>query len=127
VEPQETSSPLESSQSKEEVHPSLSLDVDERVGRSFKFTEVEGTARYSRRRRRATEAVWAAENMPTAQIDEVTKLASTIFEDPQFAQAWLNRPNLATDNKPPIALLGNEEGLARVETLLRRIEYGVLA
>lgn len=55
------------------------------------------------------------------------ELASSIFGDRQVAKEWLSEPNLATDNKPPVALLGSDSGLLRVQTLLHRIEYGVLA
>jgi putative toxin-antitoxin system antitoxin component (TIGR02293 family) len=72
-------------------------------------------------------ASWLSMNLPTAQIESVMALAASIFEDRRMAREWLNRPNLATDNKPPIALLGSEEGFLRVTTLLRRIEYGILA
>jgi putative toxin-antitoxin system antitoxin component (TIGR02293 family) len=64
---------------------------------------------------------------PTDQIESVMELAACVFEDQEVAKDWLNEPNLATDNKPPIALLGTKDGLLRVETLLHRIEYGVLA
>ncbi len=62
-----------------------------------------------------------------AQLESILELAAGIFEDENAAKEWLNQPNLATDEKPPIALLGTEAGFLRVQTLLRRIEYGVLA
>ena len=70
---------------------------------------------------------WLSANLPTSQIERVLELASYVFEDSQFARNWLEQPNLATYDKPPIALLGTEKGLKHVETLLRRIEYGILA
>jgi uncharacterized protein (DUF2384 family) len=54
-------------------------------------------------------------------------LADEVFGDPQITKRWLKEPNMATGNKPPIELLGTEEGFARVQVLLRRIEAGVLA
>ncbi len=70
---------------------------------------------------------WIVSNAPTEQIEKALQVATAVFEDAQFAKDWLNQPNLATDGKPPIALLGTEEGFGRLELLLRRIEYGVLA
>ncbi len=72
-------------------------------------------------------SAWIAEKLPKVQIDAAMQLALSVFEDNKVAKDWLNEPNLATDNKPPIALLGTEEGFSRVQTLLHRIEYGVLA
>jgi hypothetical protein len=71
--------------------------------------------------------LWYALHVPTEQITSVVDLADSIFEDPALTKEWLEEANAATDDKPPIALLGTDEGLTRVQTLLRRIEYGVLA
>jgi hypothetical protein len=64
---------------------------------------------------------------PAEQVKAATSLATDVFEDPAVAEKWLNDPNLATDNLPPLVLLGTPEGFDRVKTLLQRIEYGVLA
>ena len=50
-----------------------------------------------------------------------------MFGDATAAMEWLQDPNLATYNKPPISLLGSDEGFEHVKTLLMRIEYGNLA
>jgi len=39
---------------------------------------------------------------------ELMDLAVSVFEDEGVADEWLNHPNRATDNKPPIALLVTE-------------------
>jgi hypothetical protein len=70
---------------------------------------------------------WVEQNLPRAQMQSVLELAINVFENESVAREWLNQPNLATDERPPIALLGTEEGFLRVQTLLHRIEYGVLA
>jgi putative toxin-antitoxin system antitoxin component (TIGR02293 family) len=67
------------------------------------------------------------QNLPRFQVESVLRLAVSVFENEEVAREWLNQPNFATDEKPPIALLGTEEGFLRVQTLLHRIEYGVLA
>jgi uncharacterized protein (DUF2384 family) len=68
-----------------------------------------------------------ASTVLTEQIEKAMELATSVFGDAQFAKEWLNEPKLATDEKPPIALLGTEEGFARVMIFLHRIEWGILA
>jgi putative toxin-antitoxin system antitoxin component (TIGR02293 family) len=65
-------------------------------------------------------------NTPSTQIESVMKLANDVFEDQNVASEWLKEPNIATDEKPPLSLLGTDEGFNRVATLLHRIEYGIL-
>ena len=72
-------------------------------------------------------ARWISTHLPTDQIEKINELAKEVFEDEAAAKEWLLEPNLATDNKPPIDLLGSPDGYARVFTLLKRIEYGNLA
>jgi putative toxin-antitoxin system antitoxin component (TIGR02293 family) len=59
--------------------------------------------------------------------EDISRLAERVFGNQQNAFKWLHQPNLATDNKAPIELLGTLEGFKRVENLLLRIDYGVLA
>jgi putative toxin-antitoxin system antitoxin component (TIGR02293 family) len=70
---------------------------------------------------------WIASHLPADEIGEISALATEIFGDAPVATAWLREPNLAMDNKAPIALLGTQEGFNRVKNLLLRIQYGVLA
>jgi hypothetical protein len=70
---------------------------------------------------------WIKSNLPTDQISSIVDLATKTFEDAEYANEWLNRPNPATDGKPPIALLGTEHGFKRVETLIQRLAYGIVA
>lgn len=69
---------------------------------------------------------WVAMNTPLTQIQSAMALATDVFGDEKVAEEWLGEPNLATDEKPPLALLGTESGFERVRALLQRIEYGVL-
>ncbi len=57
----------------------------------------------------------------------ISKHAEDVFGSSEIARRWLQEPNLATDGRPPGALLDSESGYARVKTLLDRIDYGVLA
>jgi uncharacterized protein (DUF2384 family) len=58
---------------------------------------------------------------------ELEGLAEHVFGDKHVGKEWLRKPNLATDNAPPINLLTTADGFERVKNLLLRIEYGVLA
>jgi uncharacterized protein (DUF2384 family) len=70
---------------------------------------------------------WVSAHLPSEQITRILELTREVFGDTEIAEQWLQEPNLATDNNPPITLLGSDEGYARVKTLLERIDYGVLA
>jgi uncharacterized protein (DUF2384 family) len=70
---------------------------------------------------------WIKSNLPTDQMNSIVELATKTFEDVEYANEWLDRPNPATDDKPAIALLGTEHGFKRVETLIQRLAYGIVA
>jgi Protein of unknown function (DUF2384) len=70
---------------------------------------------------------WVKTHAPVNQIREIEALAEAVIGDKYKAHKWLSEPNLALDNKPPVDLLGTDEGYARVKTLLMRIETGILA
>jgi putative toxin-antitoxin system antitoxin component (TIGR02293 family) len=63
----------------------------------------------------------------SVKVHAIEHLAEAVFGDKEVATSWLREPNLATDNKPPVDLLGATEGYERVINLLLRIEYGILA
>ena len=70
---------------------------------------------------------WRQAHTPTAQIEEIASLATTVLEDSDKAVKWLSEANPATDDRAPIELIGEAQGFERVKNLLLRIEYGVLA
>jgi hypothetical protein len=53
-------------------------------------------------------ATWTSQHLPTSQIEEAMALAVNVFENRQTAEEWLNQPNLATDNKPPVGWNGRK-------------------
>jgi putative toxin-antitoxin system antitoxin component (TIGR02293 family) len=73
------------------------------------------------------EESWINAHLPKTEIAEIKELSERVFDDKEVATAWLRQPNLATDDKPPIELLGTSDGFERVKNLLLRIQYGVLA
>ena len=94
--------------------------VTPEIGRAGKFLKVNGP-------REKLVRHWIESHLPAAQIEEITSLATAIFEDESKAVRWLSRINVATDDRPPLDLIGEENGYARVKNLLLRIEHGVLA
>lgn len=70
---------------------------------------------------------WAERHAPTAEIEEISSLASAVIGDPQEAVRWMSEPNVATDNRPPLDLIGEPRGYQRVKNLLLRAEFGTLA
>ena len=70
---------------------------------------------------------WVHGHLPKQQINDIRTLAEEALGDPATALSWLCEPNMATDDRPPIQLLGTPEGFDRVKNLLLRIQYGVLA
>lgn len=73
------------------------------------------------------EEAWIKGHLPADEIEEISTLASAVIGDKSKATQWLSEPNLATDNRAPIDLIGEKDGYERVKNLLLRIEYGVLA
>jgi hypothetical protein len=69
---------------------------------------------------------WIRNHVPTTQINEISILASAVLGDKDKAVRWLSEPNPAMNNRPPIDLVGENNGFDRVKNLLLRIEYGVL-
>lgn len=47
------------------------------------------------------------------------------FGDPVKARAWLTTPNPVLSNLPPLEMATTSEGIARVEEVLTRIDYGI--
>jgi putative toxin-antitoxin system antitoxin component (TIGR02293 family) len=66
-------------------------------------------------------------HLPQTEIEIARELAADVFGDEDLGKNWLLEPNMATDDKPPLSLLGTSGGLERVKNLLLRLQYGVLA
>lgn len=57
-------------------------------------------------------------------IESLTDLAVKVFGDEQRASIFLSRPNLVLSGERPLAIMQEPNGPARVEEVLRQIEYG---
>jgi len=73
------------------------------------------------------EVSWIQMHLPQTEIEIARELAADVFGDEDLGKNWLLEPNMATDDKPPLSLLGTSGGLERVKNLLLRLQYGVLA
>lgn len=61
------------------------------------------------------------------RILAVTHLADDVFEDREEAIAWMNRPNAALGEQPPLMLCGTELGAKQVRRILHALEWGGVA
>ena len=57
----------------------------------------------------------------------ILEIATEVFGDTQKARSWLKRPQFGLAGKIPLELMKSEAGAREVESLLMRIEHGVLA
>ena len=79
------------------------------------------------RRRSGQGALDATASDRLYRIMRVVKLAAEVFENEGLGLQWLRRPQIGLGNAVPLTLLDTEPGFEAVETLLQRIEYGVVA
>ena len=54
-------------------------------------------------------------------------LAEEVLEDKEQARDWLRSPQVGLNNRTPLDLMRTEAGAREVESLLVRIEHGVLS
>lgn len=59
------------------------------------------------------------------RLSKVIAIAEEVLEGTPSAMSWLRRPQPALAGQVPLDLLVTQAGADEVETLLRRIDYGV--
>jgi putative toxin-antitoxin system antitoxin component (TIGR02293 family) len=59
------------------------------------------------------------------RLTKVLSVAEEALEGPANAGAWLRRPQPGLGGRVPLELLVTQAGADEVETLLRRIDYGI--
>lgn len=59
-----------------------------------------------------------------ARLARLKSYAGDVFDSREDAENWLNESNPALRGEFPIDLMLTDEGARRVETVLRRIDYG---
>jgi putative toxin-antitoxin system antitoxin component (TIGR02293 family) len=78
-----------------------------------------------RRARASRSALDAATGDRLYRLSKIIAVAEEVLEDPDNAISWLRRPQPALRGEIPLDLLATQAGADEVETLLRRIDYGV--
>jgi putative toxin-antitoxin system antitoxin component (TIGR02293 family) len=102
---------------KQLTSPGASRDVERALGIS---------TRTQQRHKKAPERRLSPEQSGRAwKIAEILGQATHVFGSREDAEAWLERPAMALNQRRPIDLMSTPAGLESVKTLLGRLEYGV--
>jgi putative toxin-antitoxin system antitoxin component (TIGR02293 family) len=109
----------------------LSFDAVEKVKARASLTDAEiarllGIGEATLRRARASGS--ALDPFTSDRLYRLSKaiaIAEEVLESTDNAMSWLRRPQPAFGGQVPLELLVTQAGADQVETMLRRIEYGV--
>jgi len=77
-------------------------------------------------RRKAEQRLSASESDRLARLARILTYASQVFGTEEKASTWLTRPHRILEGTAPIELLDTDLGTQVVETMLGRIEHGVI-
>ncbi len=77
-------------------------------------------------RRKAEQRLTAQESDRLARLARILTYASNVFGTEEKASSWLTRPHRVLQGTAPIELLDTDLGTQVVETMLGRIEHGVI-
>ena len=80
---------------------------------------------YQRRKETRDKPLSLEQSGRTWKFAEILGRAIELFGSQTEAEAWLERPAMALDERRPIDLLSTPAGVESVEDLLTRLEYGV--
>jgi putative toxin-antitoxin system antitoxin component (TIGR02293 family) len=80
---------------------------------------------YQRRSEQPDRPLSQEQSGRTWKFAEILALATNVFGSQEEAERWMERPAMALDQRRPIDLLATPAGIGLVETLLKRIDYGV--
>ncbi len=123
----------EAGQWHERILEGLKFDAVEKVKARASLTDTElarllGIGEATLRRARAAGATLdAATSDRLYRLSKVIAVAEEVLEGPDNATTWLRRAQPGLAGKVPLDLLATQAGADQVETLLRRIDYGVYA
>ena len=78
-------------------------------------------------RRKKERRLRADESDRLFRLARIAAHAAAVLGSEEKAARWLHRPNRALGNQPPLELLDSDIGARQVETLLGRIEHGLLS
>lgn len=77
-------------------------------------------------RRKEEQRLTAQESDRLARVARILAYATEVFGTDTKASTWLTRPNRILDGTAPLDLLDTDLGTQVVESMLGRIEYGVI-
>ena len=77
------------------------------------------------RRNKGSRRFTPAESDHLVRFGRLFSMARQVFEDPVGAREWLKSPEIALRGRSPLDVSTTEAGAREVETLLRRIDYGI--
>ncbi len=77
-------------------------------------------------RRKAEQRLTAQESDRLARLARILAYATDVFGAEEKASVWISRPNRILRGTAPIELLDTDLGTQVVETMLGRIEHGVV-
>ncbi len=115
----------------ERILQGLSFDAAEKVKARASLTDPEIarllgiSAATLRRARAAGGALDAATSDRLYRLSKIIAIAEEVLEGTANAMTWLKRPQPGLSGQLPLDLLVTQAGADEVETLLRRIDYGV--
>lgn len=78
-------------------------------------------------RRKVEQRLTAQESDRLARFARILTYTTEVFGTEEKASTWLTRPNRVLQGTPPIDLLDTDLGAQVVETMLGRIEHGVIS
>jgi putative toxin-antitoxin system antitoxin component (TIGR02293 family) len=111
----------------------LTFEAVERVKARASLTDAEvarllGIGEATLRRARASgSALDAATSDRLYRLSKAIAIAEDVLEGPENAMSWLRRSQPGLAGCVPLELLVTQAGADQVETLLRRIDFGVYA
>ena len=115
----------------ERILEGLSFDAVEKVKAHASLTDAEvarllGIGEATLRRARASgNALDPFTSDRLYRLSKAIAVAEDVLEGTDNAMTWLRRPQPALGGQVPLELLVTQAGADQVETLLRRIDYGV--
>lgn len=121
----------ESAQWHERILEGLPVDAIENLKTAAAMTDTEiarllGIGEATLRRARASGGLLDSSTSDRLfRLSKVIALALEVLESETNAMSWLRRPQPGLSNQVPLDLLVTQAGTDEVETLLRRIDYGV--
>jgi len=116
------------------IEKGLPQSALERVKKALKLTDREVSnaldisgKTVSRLRRSSAQRLSPSISDRLYRFARLYALAEEVLEDEEQARDWLRSPQIGLNNRTPLDLMRTEAGAREVESLLIRIEYGVLS